>query len=931
MKKRIACVLAAGLAALFAVAAGESPVAQQPRTIRIPAQFPIPRIETAPEIDGDLEDAAWRHAPSGELRLLAALRREGTERVPSYPAWVKAVYDDENLYVAFDCRNAADTAAKAGREIYQDDCVEFFLNPEKGAGFKQILVNIRGQAGVNYVGARPLYELKPEDIRFAVREYEGGWRAEMALPLARLGIDPGQKPVFAGNFARENPAANEYTSLADLQTHFHEEKRFLQLCFSDAFAAIAPVTEESGMLTMFSGTVRLPVAISGFAVEAQQVIPVAVIGGDDGGEWREYPGTPFELRGGDSVRTDCELELGDGDTGFRLELRQMDSGRVVAASGDFRFEEKGLAGEITRQLERLAQLPEAPETKALRRELESLRRTVAHPGSEEEWQRRRERAEDQIHTVERLALLAAQGRWSDLAARMSWYPASSLTKVFAAESVPEECRLGGAVELDGSRDEYLNFQVVLLPLYHDLPEPVPVISVLTGPGGANIPSDAIELFRVKPVIVDGRYWPDILDRNLGGAMPRAANQQPFWGIVHIPPEAAAGEYTGSIEFQLPDGSIKVPLTLRVRDFRLPETGRMNAMIFYYPEELPAPSPAGDPEAVMVADLIAHGLYPIPALSHPRSLDSFPFGLDRFYPEKTERFDFTVVSIVPWLEWLEKFYDNGRFATPAAYYENQKNNIVRDAARVREDGRLATAYVYYDEVNTAQQEVRDVLNGIKLEAGLKIITCFCTPSLGVEKVRYYEDMVDWFFFNDGYFTDPALLEYIRSLQAKGRRVGWYFNMSYPAFPSSNCIDAPGVANRIQFFQQWKYGIDASLFWGANSWWPNDLSGDPPVMAQRGDGLLLYPSESCVYVPSIRYELLREGTQDYRYLAALEAMAEQAAGSADAAAVELCRRAREILRVPWIDSIVDYPENPRVLEQERKKLMDCTEELARYLKK
>ena len=146
-----------------------------------------------------------------------------------------------------------------------------------------------------------------------------------------------------------------------------------------------------------------------------------------------------------------------------------------------------------------------------------------------------------------------------------------------------------------------------------------------------------------------------------------------------------------------------------------------------------------------------------------------------------------------------------------------------------------------------------------------------------------------------------------------------------------VNASGVAKRIQFFCQWKYGIDVSLYWSASGGAPfhgEDWQHRPPSLS--GDGLLFYPDEALGFVPSLRAELLREGTQDYRallYLQTLKAQAEERNLLSDK---DLAKQVEEILAVNWITSVVDYPEAPEILQKERLRLNRTITKLHHLLK-
>ena len=121
----------------------------------------------------------------------------------------------------------------------------------------------------------------------------------------------------------------------------------------------------------------------------------------------------------------------------------------------------------------------------------------------------------------------------------------------------------------------------------------------------------------------------------------------------------------------------------------------------------------------------------------------------------------------------------------------------------------------------------------------------------------------------------------------------------------------------------YVWDASFKPGTRQFWGN------------GDGRLLYPprrdpnaSDDPVIadpIPSIRWECLRDGAEDYEYFVHLERLVRQAAGRRVDA--RLLQRARELLRVPRavVADMTAFTHDPRVVNAYRTKLVRVIEQL------
>ena len=111
---------------------------------------------------------------------------------------------------------------------------------------------------------------------------------------------------------------------------------------------------------------------------------------------------------------------------------------------------------------------------------------------------------------------------------------------------------------------------------------------------------------------------------------------------------------------------------------------------------------------------------------------------------------------------------------------------------------------------------------------------------------------------------------------GEEIFWYFLYGdRPPLPNPTIIDRPGVEARIIPWLAWLERIDGLVYYSITDWNPNPWT-QPWLNDANGDGFMLYPPKdstiaynACVaqsnrLVPSIRWELLRDGMEDYEYL-------------------------------------------------------------------
>jgi hypothetical protein len=160
----------------------------------------VVRAAQAPVIDGSLEDAVWAAVPPvAELFVFGRLTREGQ----GTRAWV--VYDDQHLYVAFDCpetdKRQLDTSAK---KIWNQDAIDFALDVDGDRkDFQQFIVNCKGEWEQFTQGAEG--RQVEWDVRAAAASRDDGYGVEVAIPWAEIGVRPAAGMKWPANFVRYRP------------------------------------------------------------------------------------------------------------------------------------------------------------------------------------------------------------------------------------------------------------------------------------------------------------------------------------------------------------------------------------------------------------------------------------------------------------------------------------------------------------------------------------------------------------------------------------------------------------------------------------------------------------------------------------------------------------------------------------------------------
>lgn len=150
---------------------------------------------TAPVIvDGDCDEAAWDAAQ--ELDDFVFTWWQAGDP-PQQQTKAKLLWDDEYLYIAYQCADKDIQATRHGRDsqVYRDDCVEVFASPEfaKPENYFNLEMNALGEQLDQYrPGGKMLEHWDPDGIQIGVsidgtlndsEDEDRGWSLEVAIPF----------------------------------------------------------------------------------------------------------------------------------------------------------------------------------------------------------------------------------------------------------------------------------------------------------------------------------------------------------------------------------------------------------------------------------------------------------------------------------------------------------------------------------------------------------------------------------------------------------------------------------------------------------------------------------------------------------------------------------------------------------------------------
>ena len=206
-------------------------------TTRLPAQdypleYPCYSLETAPHLDGKLDDAAWRAVPESSGFLVLS-----TDKRAVKATIFKAGWTGKALYIAVRCREESPAEMRAGQAdggaVYLDDSIEMLFNRPavRSEIYRQLVMNSNG-ARCNLLNGTPVPNW-PWEVKTVVGAAE--WSLEARIPFASFGATAPQKNTWwlvniARNITTGDPEEH-YTCWPPLKAGFADIQNFGRFVF----------------------------------------------------------------------------------------------------------------------------------------------------------------------------------------------------------------------------------------------------------------------------------------------------------------------------------------------------------------------------------------------------------------------------------------------------------------------------------------------------------------------------------------------------------------------------------------------------------------------------------------------------------------------------------------------------------------------------
>lgn len=386
----------------------------------------------------------------------------------------------------------------------------------------------------------------------------------------------------------------------------------------------------------------------------------------------------------------------------------------------------------------------------------------------------------------------------------------------------------------------------------------------------------------------GRYF-DLL-RPAGEEGVAAGEYRPYWIDLKVSPTASSGLREGRVSVTTSAGTQVLPIRFQIYDFQLPAIPSLKLafafglswMQAYYGKPL-----TGQQIHAAQGVMLEHHLGPVPMWGKGDEL----FNDESCLKECIDR-GLNVILLTCGGETDEQI-------------DKSLTALEPKIAMLRRLGELDRTYLFgYDEITMSAPA--------SIPAMRKAYQRFHLRHPEIRRIntsqpdQRIKDVVDIFVVPTSRFVLPM---------ATGKEVWWYSVgadnlLNEPDFR----IDFPPMAQRGFFLADWKAGVNGHLYWAVQREWPanKDLRdklhpenewrpGYESVSSKtwvedNGGGNLFYPDVTGSMLPTPRVKRIRDGIEDYEYLAQLQAAAAKLAQRPSPGGSKLLDTARHLLAVP-----------------------------------
>jgi hypothetical protein len=433
-----------------------------------------------------------------------------------------------------------------------------------------------------------------------------------------------------------------------------------------------------------------------------------------------------------------------------------------------------------------------------------------------------------------------------------------------------------------------------------------------------IPAPTIHQVRYVNITTTGDHfdrkglWPDPLwPIDQGDVVDFPAGQnQPLWFTIWVPWDASAGLYQGTVTV----GKTQIPVELQVWDFSLPRQIHLDSEWGFGWSHIvhDVYQGYGDWECywemveAFKQDFINHRLIP-KGVAWPAGLN-YPGGIEYdcngdLDPDAWGDWDFATIG-GKYIHGEDGFNDGYGFPTFLAFGPQSNwppNSLPSSFCGVDRQGVLgSSAYqqkwkqylnaldAYITSADYDKSAYYHIVNEPQTDEDYTIVRQISalTESAAPHLRQLISEQVEPAIYNypgakiDIWMPTISNYEPVKSQdrqQNYGEQVWWYYLYGDdPPLPNPILMSHPGIEARITPWLAWAERVDGLLHYSATDWSPNPWHEPNVTGKDNGDGFFFYPPrvnganlDYCGQnghrlVPSLRWEQLRDGMEDYEYL-------------------------------------------------------------------
>lgn len=524
---------------------------------------------------------------------------------------------------------------------------------------------------------------------------------------------------------------------------------------------------------------------------------------------------------------------------------------------------------------------------------------------------------------------------------------NSLNKVKKDAALPSRLSpLTYTAEVKLARNEHEAFQLVLNSKDNELKNVDITVTNLIGKKGNILKKENITIFLEHYIYISKftdtpSWYPDAL-LPLKSFDLKPDTIQSVWINIYAPKDTVADEYEGLIIIKASNAEESIVfLKVKVWDFSLPTAPYLRTSFYIYSnfieerQGIPKENVKlrKDMNRRYIENALNHRISPTCSVSPDIIERDGDILLDfkEFDKEMQHYLDLGLNSFAVSLHGFPP--SGGKISSEPLkdikIVEKTRKVLGLTERHLKGKGWLDLGYIYLiDEPRKESfpqvKEIFSFFNGCS--PGIKrLLTLGSGASEGPLKPAYKEltGYVDIWTVATQFYNE----EFLKERQRKGEEVWWYVYCD-TRHPYANfwAIDYPGVDHRIIFWQAWRYSVTGFLYWAVDYWKVNVWEDPVSFPGTNGDGSLIYWNKDGP-VNSIRWEIIRDGIEDYDYFCILrDASDKLQAMDTEKRYTDLINRAKKILDISDLTpSLTDYTKEPQKLFNRREEAANTIVEI------